>query len=97
MRLNLSFFASDEEIEFLIEAVKWVAANGASLLPLYLFNRETGEWHHKDHQVRGSTAELSRELISASSLVWKLPYNCWHYRISEIDAGLVTFRIALEK
>ena len=50
--MNLSFFAGDEEIEFLIEAVKWIAANAASLLPLYLFNRETGEWSHKDHQVR---------------------------------------------
>lgn len=33
MRLNLPYFMSDEEIEFVIEAVKMVASDGWKLLP----------------------------------------------------------------
>ncbi|XP_066919194.1 uncharacterized protein [Clytia hemisphaerica] len=50
-RLNLPYFFTDEEIEFVIEAVKMIADKGWKLLPQYLFDPETGEWKHKDHKV----------------------------------------------
>ena len=45
-RLNLPYFASDAEIEFIIEAVVAVAKHGWTMLPHYQMNSETGEWHH---------------------------------------------------
>lgn len=45
-RLNLPYFASDSEIEFIINAVSAVAKNGWIMLPYYQMNTETGEWHH---------------------------------------------------
>ena len=45
-RLNLPYFASDSEIDFIIDAVIAVAQNGWALLPYYQMNAETGEWHH---------------------------------------------------
>lgn len=45
-RLNLPYFASDLEVEFIINAVIAVAKNGWTMLPHYQMNAETGEWHH---------------------------------------------------
>ena len=41
-RLNLSWFSSQLENQFVIDAVKLVAEEGWKLLPLYRFNNETG-------------------------------------------------------
>jgi len=49
-RLNLAYFMSDEEIDFVIKAVTIVAERGWMLMPKYKFNPETGEWWHKKHQ-----------------------------------------------
>ncbi|XP_023323706.1 uncharacterized protein LOC111697807 [Eurytemora carolleeae] len=45
-RLNLSWFSSQLENQFVIDAVKLVAEEGWKLLPLYRFNNETGDWYH---------------------------------------------------
>ncbi|XP_063961186.1 uncharacterized protein LOC129269590 [Lytechinus pictus] len=50
-RLNFPFFMSEEEKDFVMEAVAMVAENGWKLLPQYMFNPETGEWKHHRHQV----------------------------------------------
>ncbi|XP_041473906.1 uncharacterized protein LOC121422784 [Lytechinus variegatus] len=50
-RLNFPFFMSEEEKDFVMEAVAMVAENGWKLLPQYMFNPETGEWKHQRHQV----------------------------------------------
>jgi len=73
VRLNLSFFASELEIDFLLEAVKWVAAHGHKILPLYLFNRETGEWHHKDHQVFRDRRWLGHISYQSGEMTWRDP------------------------
>ena len=44
-RLNLPYFASDAEVDFL-RAVTTVARKGWKMLPYYQMNPETGEWHH---------------------------------------------------
>lgn len=49
-RLNLPYFASDAEIDFVLQAVVAVAKRGWTLLPQYLMNRETGEYHHVSHK-----------------------------------------------
>ncbi|KAF6030946.1 hypothetical protein EB796_010738 [Bugula neritina] len=51
VRLNLPYFMTDEEVDFVIAAVKMVAADGWKLLPRYLFNPTTGEWKVRHHEV----------------------------------------------
>lgn len=45
-RLNIPYFASDAEVDFIIDAVIAVAQKGWVMLPYYQMNAETGEWHH---------------------------------------------------
>lgn len=42
IRISLPFHASEEDIDFMIEAVKYVAKKGWKLLPLYKFNIASG-------------------------------------------------------
>ena len=44
-RLNLPYFASEETIEYVLEAVDQVALYGWMLLPLYRYNVANGEWY----------------------------------------------------
>ena len=48
-RLNLPWFASDEEIDFVLEAVALTCEFAWKLMPQYRFNNETGEWKHFDN------------------------------------------------
>ncbi|CAF1304467.1 unnamed protein product [Adineta ricciae] len=46
-RLNLSFFANDYEIEYILHAVQFVATEGWKFLPLYTYNPVTAGWSHR--------------------------------------------------
>ena len=50
-RLNLPWFSTDEEIDFVLDAVVFVARQGWKLMPQYIFNNETGEWRHASNLV----------------------------------------------
>ncbi|CAF3497675.1 unnamed protein product, partial [Rotaria socialis] len=43
-RLNLSYFASDEEIDYILNAVEFIGSDGWRFLPLYTYNQETAVW-----------------------------------------------------
>ncbi len=45
-RLNLAPWASDEEVDFLLSAVEFVAEHGERFLPLYGFDWMSGAWTH---------------------------------------------------
>ena len=45
-RLNLPWFASEEEIGFVLDALEMIADQGWKLLPQYRMNNETGDWKH---------------------------------------------------
>ena len=45
-RLNLPWFAPDEEIDYILDALEMTAKNGWKLLPQYEFNSQNGEWTH---------------------------------------------------
>lgn len=54
VRLNLSFAASPEQVDFVVKAVSEVCQNAWRLLPQYILNPETGEWkHHTNLVFRG--------------------------------------------
>ena len=48
-RLNLPWFASDEEVDFVLEALALTCESAWKLMPQYRFNNETGEWKHFDN------------------------------------------------
>ncbi|CAF1409262.1 unnamed protein product [Adineta steineri] len=46
-RLNLPYFASDEEIDFIIDAVEFISIHGWKFLPLYTYDPTSGGWEHR--------------------------------------------------
>jgi hypothetical protein len=50
--LMFSRFSSEEEINFILDALEFVSTEGWKLMPQYIFNNETGEWKHHTDQVR---------------------------------------------
>jgi len=57
-RISISYHASHQEAEYISEAVQLIAAEGWKLLPLYIFNPETGEFFHHTNHVRVLTLNL---------------------------------------
>jgi selenocysteine lyase/cysteine desulfurase len=47
-RVGFNYFLPDDEAEFILRAVDWVAEHGWKLLPYYDFDSLTGEWRHRD-------------------------------------------------
>ena len=50
-RLNLSWYSSDDEVNFILDALIFIAEHGWKIMPQYKFNNETGEWRHHTNQV----------------------------------------------
>ncbi len=48
VRINFNYFISEDEFEFLLEAVHRIATDGWKLLPVYDFEVETSVWRHRD-------------------------------------------------
>jgi len=48
VRVNFNYFVSEAELEFVLDAVDFVAARGWALLPLYRFDPRSGRWWHRD-------------------------------------------------
>lgn len=48
VRVNLNYFLDEANLEYVIDAVRLIAAHGASLLPLYTFDPKSGLWRHRD-------------------------------------------------
>jgi len=47
-RVNFNYFISDEEFDYIVQAVHLVAAHGWKLLPRYTIDIRTGVWTHRD-------------------------------------------------
>ncbi|CAF1516915.1 unnamed protein product [Rotaria sordida] len=43
-RFNLSYFASDEEVDYILNALEFIADEGWKFLPLYTYELETAVW-----------------------------------------------------
>ncbi|KAG8224975.1 hypothetical protein J437_LFUL003353, partial [Ladona fulva] len=50
-RISLPYFMNEEEVGFVLEAIKMVATEGWKLLPQYTIRPETGEWRHHSNMV----------------------------------------------
>ncbi len=47
-RLNFHYLFSESELQFICDAVDFVATNGYKFIPIYMFNCDSGEWFHKE-------------------------------------------------
>ena len=63
-RFGLNYFNSEEEIDFILGAIDWVATNGHKLLPAYACDGQTGRWWH---QQAGVAKVMSLDDISWST------------------------------
>ena len=49
VRLNLHYAMEESEVNYLIDAVKFVLEHGHKFLPLYEFDMHCGTWNHKNY------------------------------------------------
>lgn len=71
VRVNFNYFIDDETFDYIIEAVRMVAAEGASLLPSYAFEPASGLWRHRDAD--RLTPPMSLRDVDYSSGVMRYP------------------------
>lgn len=50
-RLNLAWSLSNKELNFVLDALLFIAEHGWKMMPQYTFNTETGDWRHHTNQV----------------------------------------------
>ena len=47
-RVSFHFLHTDEEVDFICQAILFIAEHGTSFLPLYTFDIHTGAWRHRE-------------------------------------------------
>ena len=68
-RLSLHWVMDDAEIDYLIDAVKFIAEQGAKLLPLYAFNVSTGAWRmRRQTEAMGLAAQTGGKAMMRTAL-----------------------------
>ncbi len=60
-RVNFHFLHTEEEVDFLLRAILFVADHGADFLSLYAFDIHTGAWHHRQAVAPVVAGEATRE------------------------------------
>ncbi|MEO5921831.1 MAG: aminotransferase class V-fold PLP-dependent enzyme [Pseudolysinimonas sp.] len=48
VRVNFNYFIDDKTFDYIVDAVRIIAAEGAALLPSYRFEPVSGLWRHRD-------------------------------------------------
>ena len=73
-RVNLNYFISEKRLNFILDAIAFVATEGWRFLPLYRFNMQTGLWTHRDYQAR-PRMRLSDVRYEQGRLVFDHPHH----------------------
>lgn len=69
-RINLHYSFSDEELDYIMSAIDFIADYGHMFLPYYVFDPISGNWQHLcEEQIEGET--LSWKLLQTSKLYAK--------------------------
>ncbi len=68
VRLTLPFYASDEDLEFILAAVEFIADHGEAFVPAYSLSWLDGVWRHRETPVPPQLPlELTVEAVTAAS------------------------------
>ncbi|KAA3677190.1 uncharacterized protein DEA37_0001238 [Paragonimus westermani] len=70
VRVSLPFFFTDAEVDFVLDAMKFVATHGWVFLPLYRYNPATGEWTHRQHDPGRDRKWLSNVQYAGGKMSW---------------------------
>ncbi|MBN1939040.1 MAG: aminotransferase class V-fold PLP-dependent enzyme [Candidatus Aminicenantes bacterium] len=74
VRINLHWVFEPADLDFLFQAIAFIAENGAEFLRDYRYKEETGEWvHRKDALERGPARDAIRAAAGARISLAKLP------------------------
>jgi hypothetical protein len=84
VRVNVNYFISETVFRFILDAVHFVATEGAALLPDYVFEPFHGTWHN----VRGH-ADLPASLHDLTYAGGRLSYPSRHE--TEPESGLSAY------
>ncbi|KAL5112453.1 tRNA-cytidine 32 2-sulfurtransferase [Taenia crassiceps] len=72
-RVNLPFFYPDEEIDFIIESIIFVAKYSWTFLPFYELNQTTGQWRYCNDKRSDMGKHLSNISYDHGVMRWKKP------------------------
>ena len=67
-RIGFHYTHDDDEVDYLIQAVEFVATYGARFLPLYTFDVETGAWTLREDRAPGVALSIADVLAGAAPL-----------------------------
>ncbi len=67
VRINLHYTFSREDIDFLLDAIEFVANSGFRFLPLYAFDMSSGEWSHRAFEAPTPGLSLDQDYSSLSA------------------------------
>ncbi len=70
VRVNFNYFIDEETFDYIIEAVRLVASEGAALLPSYTFEPATGLWRHRDAERLTPPMSLNEIDYSGGSMTY---------------------------
>ncbi len=76
-RLNFNYFISDDEFEFLISALEFVADHGAKFVPLYDLDWHSGAWKHASDKPHPSLFQSLEFRDPVSSSAEKVPFQAY--------------------
>ncbi|CAF4229196.1 unnamed protein product [Rotaria magnacalcarata] len=64
-RFNLSYFASDKEVDYILNAIEFIATDGWKFLSLYTYNPETAVWRARSMSSQNNLSQYhSLRMIS---------------------------------
>ncbi|CAH8534924.1 unnamed protein product [Dicrocoelium dendriticum] len=69
-RISLPFFIPDEEADYILDALKFIATYGWIFLPLYRYNCSTGEWMHYQNEPDENRRRLSDMRYTEGKMTW---------------------------
>ena len=73
VRINLHYTLTWDDLDFLLEAIAFVARCGFLFLPLYRFNLQTSEWSHKEFTSPTLVLSLDQDFSSKCIPMQELP------------------------
>lgn len=72
-RVGFHYAMDDAEVEYIIEAVEFIASSGHLFLPLYRFDLATGMWSYRDWEEKQEHFQLSSALETDDNPCSELP------------------------
>lgn len=70
VRLSLNFFISEEEADYVLNALDFIASEGWKLLPEYSFQPETNEWMHLSNKSLPNRKWLGEVSYTSGKMVY---------------------------